>query len=206
MKAEGTGRYRKRIITIPNILSFFRLCLIPVIVWLYCFKRDYLMTALVLVISGITDIIDGIIARKFDMISDFGKAFDPIADKLTQISVLFCLVSRFPHMIFPLVILTIKELLAAILNTITIKKTGKVMGAVWHGKLNTVLLYFMMLVHLIWFNIPSLVSDILIGICIVIMLISAVLYNIRNVLLKKQADNMGDLENKGRISDKKTVN
>lgn len=172
-KTEGC---QSRILTIPNLLSFFRLCLIPVMVFLYCFKKNYFATTLVLALSGATDIADGIIARKFGMVSDFGKALDPVADKLTQIVMLFCLVTRFPLMLIPLVILTFKEIFAATLNMITIKKTGKVNGAVWHGKLNTVLLYAMMLLHLIWFNIPAFLSDILIVICTVMMLISAVLY------------------------------
>lgn len=185
MKNEITGRYQKKIITLPNILSFFRLCLIPVIVWLYCFRKDYCWTTFTLVLSGATDVIDGIIARKFDMISDFGKAFDPIADKLTQIITLFCLVTRFPLMFIPLIILTIKEILAATLNMVTIKKTGKVMGAVWHGKLNTVLLYGMMILHLVWYNIPPVVSNITVIGCTVMMLLSSVLYSRRNVATLK---------------------
>ena len=181
MTDERAEKYQKRIITIPNILSFFRLCLIPVIVWLYCFKKDYFWTTFTLVLSGATDVVDGIIARKFGMVSDFGKAFDPIADKLTQIVTLFCLVTRFTRMLIPFVILTVKEILAAVFNMITIKKTGKVMGAVWHGKLNTVLLYAMILIHLVWFNIPALVSDMLIGVCTAMMLLSAVLYTLRNI-------------------------
>ena len=181
MTDERAEKYQKRIITIPNILSFFRLCLIPVIVWLYCFKKDYFWTTFTLVLSGATDVADGIIARKFGMVSDFGKAFDPIADKLTQIVTLFCLVTRFTRMLIPFVILTVKEILAAVFNMITIKKTGKVMGAVWHGKLNTVLLYAMILIHLVWFNISALVSDMLIGVCTAMMLLSAVLYTLRNI-------------------------
>lgn len=181
MTDERAEKYQKRIITIPNILSFFRLCLIPVIVWLYCFKKDYFWTTFTLVLSGATDVVDGIIARKFGMVSDFGKAFDPIADKLTQIVTLFCLVTRFTRMLIPFVILTVKEILAAVFNMITIKKTGKVMGAVWHGKLNTVLLYAMILIHLVWFNIPALVADMLIGVCTAMMLLSAVLYTLRNI-------------------------
>lgn len=178
---NSKGKYKNKIITVPNILSFFRLCLIPVIYWQYCVKKNYLLTTCTLTVSGMTDIVDGIIARKFDMVSDFGKAFDPVADKLTQIVMLLCLVTRFPFMLIPLVILITKEILAATLNMITIKKTGKVMGAVWHGKLNTVLLYSMMIIHLIWYNIPAVASNILIGICTVMMLISSVLYTIRNV-------------------------
>lgn len=175
------SKYQKKIFTIPNVLSFFRLCLIPVIVWLYCFKEDYLWTTLILALSGITDIADGIIARHFGMISDLGKALDPVADKLTQIVMLFCLVTRFPYMLIPLVILTLKEIFAAVTGLLTIKKSGKVMGAVWHGKANTILLYAMMLIHLIWFGIPAVVSNVLITVCTAMMLISAVLYGIRNI-------------------------
>lgn len=199
--AEGkNGSFRKRMLTIPNLLSFFRLCLIPVIVWLYCFRKDYLMTTLVILLSGITDVADGIIARRFGMVSELGKALDPVADKLTQIVTLFCLVTRFPHMIIPLVILTLKEILAAAFNVITIKRTGEVMGAVWHGKLTTLLLYSTMLLHLIWINIPLPVSDILVGLCTAAMLLSAVLYNIRSfrVLRKgKAAGNTGRTLNNG---------
>lgn len=68
------------------------------------------------------------------MISDFGKAFDPVADKLTQIAMLFCLVTRFTLMLIPLVILIIKESLAAIMNMITLKKAGFVVAAVWQAR------------------------------------------------------------------------
>lgn len=172
----NTNRYKNKIITLPNIMSFFRLCLIPVIVWLYCIKEDFLWTMIIFIISGITDIADGFVARKFDMISDFGKAFDPVADKLTQIVMLFCLVTRFPLMLVPLVILTTKELLAAVMNMITLKKAGFVVSAKWHGKLNTVLIYITMFVHIIWFNITPMVSNILIVICILVMILSSFLY------------------------------
>lgn len=139
------------------------------------------------IISGLTDIVDGFIARKFDMISDFGKAFDPVADKLTQISMLFCLVIRFPLMLIPLVILIVKEILAVVMNMLTLKKAGFVVAAVWHGKLNTVLIYSTMFIHIVWFNIPITVSNVLIIICIAMMLISSVLYTISDVkAIKKE--------------------
>lgn len=139
------------------------------------------------IISGLTDIVDGFIARKFDMISDFGKAFDPVADKLTQISMLFCLVTRFPLMLIPLIILIFKEALAAVMNMLTLKKAGFVVAAVWHGKLNTVLIYSTMFIHIVWFNIPPTVSNVLIMVCIAMMLISSVLYTISDVkAIKKE--------------------
>ena len=173
----------------PNILSFFRLCLIPIIVWLYCFKKDYLWTAIVLLISGFTDITDGFIARKFNMISDFGKVFDPVADKLTQIAMMFCLVTRFPLMLIPFAILVAKESLAAIMNMLTLKKAGFVVAAVWHGKLNTVMLYSTIFIHIVWFNIPSVVSKVLIAVCVAVMLISSVLYTKSDLKAIKEQKN-----------------
>lgn len=185
------NKYQKRILTIPNVLSFFRICLIPVIVWLYCVKEDYLWTTIVLMISGITDVIDGFIARRFGMISDFGKIFDPIADKLTQAVTLYCLVTRFPLMMLPLVVLVVKEVFAGITGLLRIKKTNKVPMAVWHGKVTTLSLYGMMLIHLVWYHISDTASHVLIGACTAIMLLSAVLYGISNIkalLDKPQTD------------------
>lgn len=181
-------KYKHRIITIPNLLSFFRLLLIPVIIWLYVVKQNPAWTTLVLALSGITDIVDGIIARKCHMVSNFGKAFDPVADKLTQIAMLFCLVSRFEWMLLPLVLLVVKEIFAGVTGLLVIRKTGKVLGAVWHGKATTVLLYSMMLIHLLWFNIPAVVSGILIGACTALILLSAILYGIRNASVLRQSN------------------
>lgn len=138
-------------------------------------------TLLILMLSGATDIVDGIIARKYNMVSNFGKAFDPIADKLTQMAMLFCLVFRFNYMTVPLVLLVIKEVVTGITSLVSIKRTGTVKGAVWHGKLTTVSLYSMMAIHIVWFNIPHAISLILVGVCIGIMLMSFIMYSIQNI-------------------------
>ena len=62
-----------KIVTIPNLLSLFRLLLIPVLIWSYCVKKDYGGTGWILLLSGVTDIADGFIARKFHMISNLRK-------------------------------------------------------------------------------------------------------------------------------------
>ena len=175
------SKYKDKVITIPNILSFFRLLLIPVIVWLYVVRNDPLWTAVVLTVSGITDIADGIIARRYHMVSDFGKALDPVADKLTQIAMLFCLVTRFRWMLLPLCVLVVKEITAGIMGLMVIRKTGKVEGAVWHGKVTTVSVYSMMAIHLLWYHIPPVMSDILIVGCTAVSLLSAVLYTVKNI-------------------------
>lgn len=168
--------YQHRMITVPNLMSLFRLLLIPSIVWLYMKKRAYGWTTALLLLSELTDIADGIIARKYGMVSDFGKMLDPVADKLTQIAMLFCLVSRFRRMLLPLCLLAVKELLAALAGLLVIRKTGLVQSARWHGKASTVLLYSMMLIHLLWPRIPTAVSAALVWGSAVMILLSGVLY------------------------------
>ena len=84
-RRNSTSKYEKKIVTIPNILSFFRICLLPVIVWLYGVENNYVWAGYILILSGVTDMADGYIARHFHMISNLGKILDPIADKLTQV-------------------------------------------------------------------------------------------------------------------------
>ncbi len=180
-----SNKYKNKIITIPNILSLLRLAMIPIFVICYIQKSNYRLTAIILVISGITDVIDGIIARKYAMVSDFGKALDPVADKLTQLAMLFCLITRFPHMMFAFAFLLVKEVFTGILGLIAIRKTKTVYSAKWYGKLTTVLLYGMMVIHLIWYNIPSVWSDSFIAICIGCMLMSFVLYVRRYIKMIK---------------------
>lgn len=181
---------RKQIFTIPNFLSFLRLCMIPLIIWLYCAQKNYVLTAVVLVLSGLTDTIDGFIARRFNMVTDLGKALDPIADKLTQASVMFCLLTRFQMMLVPLLLLIFKELCNGIMSLFVIKKTGKVCGADWHGKVCTWLLYAMMFLHIVWFDISRQWSTALISICVIMMTVSFALYMVRNYkMLTKEVTN-----------------
>ena len=177
------SKYRDKILTIPNILSFVRILMIPVIMYFYLKEENYPVTAFLVVLSGVTDMVDGFIARRFNMISDFGKAFDPIADKLTQFVIMICLTSRFNYMLFPVILLTVKEVFAGIVALIQIKRTKKIVGADWHGKVTTILIYSMMVLHIIWYNIPPIVSSVMVLACTLMMLLSAVLYGIRNIKL-----------------------
>lgn len=177
---NGTD-YSKKILTIPNILSLLRLCMIPLLIHRYCVLHDAVGTTLILTLSGLTDVVDGFIARKWNMVSDFGKAFDPVADKLTQIAMLFCLLTRFPRMIVPLAILLVKEVCTGITSLLTIRKTKTVLSAVWHGKLTTVMLYGVMVIHLVFPGISEALSDFLLTAVTVMMLLSFLLYSYRNL-------------------------
>lgn len=172
---------KDKIITIPNILSTIRIILIPLFIWLYAIQQNYPAAAAVLLISGITDIVDGYIARTFQLISNLGKILDPVADKLTQAATLFCLVTRFPAMLIVLILLIIKELFVGITGWMVFRKTKEVFGANWHGKVATCLLYAMMILHVLWHDIPLSYSDVIIAVCVIMMGISLVLYGIRNI-------------------------
>ena len=174
----------KNIFTIPNILSMFRLLLLPVIVYTYINQKDYVLTGILLVISGLTDLLDGYIARTFNMMSDLGKILDPVADKATQAVVLLCLMTRFRWLAIPCIL--IKEMFMSCIGMVVIKKTGEVHGAVWHGKVATFMLDFMIIVHIVFYNISYTFSIVLTIISTFLILLSFYLYTKENInILKK---------------------
>lgn len=183
MENEDLNSIKKesRVLTLPNLLSLLRLLLIPLFVWLYCVKQAYLWTGAILFLSGLTDLADGYIARKFNAVSNVGKILDPVADKLTQAAMLLCLLSRFPLMWIPLAIMILKELFMACTGLLVIRKTGQVFGANWHGKAATCFLYAMMIMHVIWHDIPYGISMFSIMLCTAMIVISLILYGLRNL-------------------------
>lgn len=136
-----------RILTLPNMLSFFRLLLIPLIVILYE-GGHYWWAFGILALSGVTDVVDGWIARTFHLVSDFGKAIDPVADKLTQFVVLLCLLdAKYWWVIAALVL---KEVVIGIMTLLALQKTHSVYSAGWYGKLCTMVIYLSMGILILW--------------------------------------------------------
>jgi cardiolipin synthase len=176
--ADGTNR---QIFTIPNLLSVFRILLIPLIVWLYCGRRDYPLAAWALVLSGVTDVADGFIARRFHMVSDLGKILDPVADKLTQAAALGCLLTRFPAVGLPLGVMVVKEAVMAVMGLLVIRRTGAVYSAAWHGKLATCVLYAVIFLHVIWYDIPQMMSLLLALAGAGCIVLSLTLYSVQNL-------------------------
>ena len=179
---------KKEILTIPNMLSILRIALLPLIVWLYCVKKNYHFAIFILLLSGITDIVDGFIARRFDMISDFGKILDPFADKLTQGTLLLCLASKYRY-IFALVgLFALKEIIMIIIGYILIKQKNSVNSAKWYGKLNTVIIYSVIVILIIIPDIPLNVVNIMIYGCAIAIIGSFLLYLrfYRGILISKE--------------------
>ena len=186
----------KKIFTIPNVISMFRILLIPFFIWAYAYLHNNLLT-----VSGVSDVLDGFIARKFNMVSDLGKALDPIADKFTQLAMIFCLVFRFWYMIIPFALLAIKEIVAAATGMAVIKATNHVRSAEWHGKAATACIYVMMIMHIVWpiffkVEIPFIASLISVIVTTSVILMSFIIYTAENVKLiaaAKKENNKTDI-------------
>jgi cardiolipin synthase len=139
----------KGLLTIPNVLSGFRIALIPCMIMLYR-EGKFFYTAVLLIISGLTDLLDGYIARSFNQISDAGKILDPLADKLTQLVLAAVFVVKSLVFSWLFILLLIKEVYMTAAGVIVIRKGGKPFSSRWWGKLSTALLYaYMALVILL---------------------------------------------------------
>lgn len=124
---------------VPNALTVIRFLLIPFIL-LYIFTGNYILAFIFFTLSGLTDIADGFIARKFNLITNFGKLMDPLADKLTQIATLTSLVITDIIPLWILIIVLLKEFIMIVGASFLYGKDVVVYSR-WYGKLATVLFY-----------------------------------------------------------------
>lgn len=136
--------WKKEIRTIPNILSLFRLLLIPVYVVLYLSAEEeyqFILAGSILTVSCLTDMIDGKIARRFHMITTLGTILDPLADKLTQLTLTICLCLKYAVLYPVLVLFVIKELFQLIIGILFYMKGKMLPGALPAGKACTAVLF-----------------------------------------------------------------
>ncbi len=124
---------------VPNILTIIRFFLIPFILF-FIFTEQYIPAFIVLTISGLTDVLDGIIARKFNCITNFGKLIDPLADKATQISILAALTFKGIIPLWMLIVVFVKEF-AMIAGASFLYGKELVVSSRWFGKMATVIFY-----------------------------------------------------------------
>ena len=180
---------KKEILTIPNMLSILRIALLPLIVWLYCVKKNYHFAIFILLLSGITDIVDGFIARRFDMISDFGKILDPFADKLTQGAMAIAISFRNPFMIFFVVLFACKEIYMGVMGLYILKKYGKMNMAQMFGKICTTVLDVGVLVLLFFANMTLSMENVIIGLMTGMLIFTWVRYIVYHVNEIKELQN-----------------
>jgi cardiolipin synthase (CMP-forming) len=136
------------LLNVPNVLTFIRFLIVPIF-GVYLFLEYYVIAVSLFIIAGITDVLDGYIARKFNLITNFGKIADPMADKLMQLTALVILtyLNKIPILI--LIIILSKELLMGIGSILLYKKDHFVVSANWYGKLSSVIFYFAIIVLII---------------------------------------------------------
>lgn len=143
--SSSLKRLEKKDINVPNMLSLLRIfIIIPFVV--YFFKEQYVSAGVMLAISGISDMLDGLIARKFNCITRLGKLLDPVADKLTLAAVVICLGVKIPSLLGIVIILIFKDLSMMIAGGILLKKGIDPPASRWYGKLSTAFFYFSVIV------------------------------------------------------------
>ena len=133
--------------TIPNWLCFLRIALIPVFTTLFI-KGSYIPAFILMIVAALTDLLDGKIARKFNMVSNLGKILDPIADKLSQIAIVVILIVKFwdGYLKYILFLFIVKELLMVIGGALLMAKGMRPVAAEMWGKVATTVFYVFMIV------------------------------------------------------------
>lgn len=172
---------KRDFLKLPNILSFIRILLVPLFVYLY-FSEHKCEAIIVLLLSALSDMADGFIARHFGLITELGKILDPFADKLNQASIAVSLAINFPQVAPLLAIFVAKELCMLIGGFYLLRRGEKPVAAKWWGKLATVVFYTVMAVILVFgdnvfgYQMPPSVITVLVGVAAVFMIYSFINY------------------------------
>lgn len=171
--------WKREYFSIPNLMGYFRILLVPLYLWLFFRAKtnaDYIRAAVVIGISGLTDCFDGKIARRFNMITEWGKILDPVADKLTLGAVVVSLAFRYPWMRLVVLLYVLKEGYMMVMGAIMLKKGRRMDGAQWYGKICTAYTYLVIFLLLLFPGIGDLAAGLLIASCILIMLFTFGMY------------------------------
>lgn len=188
--------WKKEICTIPNMLSLFRLVLIPVYIYIYLNAtepRHYWIAAGILAISCLTDLIDGKIARKFNMVSNVGKVLDPIADKMTQLSLIICLSRVYPALNGLLLLFVVKESFQLVALLLNFRKGQVLDGALLSGKISTTVLFVCLIILVMFPDMNATLMWIITGICTAFLLIAFIDYVRAYYGKNKKLHNMEDM-------------
>lgn len=171
--------WKKDIFSIPNLLSLFRLLLIPVYATIYLNATEnyqYFLAGVILAVSCLTDMIDGKIARKYNMITTLGKVLDPLADKLTQLTLTICLSLKYPVLYPVLGLFVIKELFQLVLGVVFLRKGKMLPGALMAGKVCTTILFVSLIALVLMPNINPVAVKAVAAIDTLFLIISFVSY------------------------------
>ncbi len=171
---RGTAK-KEDLFKIPNILCYIRILLVPLFIYLFL-SEYYWQSALVVITATATDVLDGYIARHFNMITDWGKFIDPVADKLMQFSMLVVTIFKIKWVLILVITFALKEIILLVVGLYIYHKDYNLNGANWAGKLCTVVMDTVLLVFIAFDGIPETVAILLISVVIVFMITSFVVY------------------------------
>ena len=171
--------WKKEIFTIPNLLSLLRLVMIPFYVVIYLNATEtyqYITAAAIMAVSCLTDLVDGKIARHFNMISTLGKILDPLADKVTQFTLTLCLSLKHPILNPVLVLFVIKEFFQLTVGIFHLRKGKMLPGALMAGKVCTTILFISLIGLVLFPNVNPIAVDVIAFIDTVFLVISFISY------------------------------
>lgn len=166
---------------LPNILTTVRLFLIPVFAYAFLGANNMVLAAIIFVLSGVTDVVDGWIARRFNMITDIGKVYDPLVDKLMQITAIVCLAIKniVPDWVIWLVVM--KEAAMIFVSSVLYAKK-LVVHSNWYGKSATVFFYIVIIILIAFPRINVIAKTILLVLLVAVVLAAAFAYLLKAVV------------------------
>ncbi|MGN0372233.1 MAG: CDP-diacylglycerol--glycerol-3-phosphate 3-phosphatidyltransferase [Enterocloster sp.] len=170
---------------LPNKLTLLRVCMIPFFVAALLYQGGAsqtmrLVANVLFILASLTDLLDGKIARKYNLVTNFGKFMDPLADKLLVCSALICLIELGQLPAWVVIIIISREFIISGFRLVA-SDNGVVIAASYWGKFKTT--FQMIAVILMIFNIPflAMVTNIVLVIAVALTIISLVDYVVKNI-------------------------
>ncbi|MCL2772097.1 MAG: CDP-diacylglycerol--glycerol-3-phosphate 3-phosphatidyltransferase [Oscillospiraceae bacterium] len=183
---------------IPNILSVIRIMMVPLFIYLFFgyYERIYLSLCIYL-LAGLTDIVDGFLARRFNWITNTGKLLDPLADKFMQCSVLVCFTVKGFIPWWLVVLFVFRELFMICGGIIVLKKIKMTVKSNWYGKGTTAVFYAIAFAVFIFklfnLNVSVVIYVVLFTLALMLALLSMVMYIIDTLHINAELKKSGKL-------------
>ncbi len=163
---------------IPNILTTVRLVVIPIFAYFMLFTDNFWLVAMLFLFSGITDVVDGWIARRFNMITDVGSVYDPLVDKLMQVTAVVCMAIRDIVPLWVILIVAFREFTMILVSLILYLKKI-VVRSNWYGKAATVLFYAVIFALIVFPSMNDVIKTALLVLLVTGMVMAAIGYLIK---------------------------
>jgi CDP-diacylglycerol--glycerol-3-phosphate 3-phosphatidyltransferase len=198
--SEQTKKNKESIWNLPNALTIFRIILIiPFTVLLLGGQRGWfgsnllvpdILADLIFIIASLTDMLDGKIARRFGLVSNFGKFMDPLADKLLVCTAMIALIDMKRIPAWVVIIIIAREFIISGFRLIAVEN-GKVIAASWWGKFKTTFQMIMVILMIVepslaLMGMPVIIVDIIMYIALALTIVSLIDYLVKNRSVLKQ--------------------